>query len=514
MSKQKMSTVNRLLIIQLVVMIVLMVIVTVTVSINTREDADNHMATLTDERAHMIDSYVDNAEKTLSAFCRAGQIVDLLKDQSNKELQNKAQLYTETFSKDIVDLEGFWTGSWNTTVLTHTNATLIGFQTRKDESKQEELHNAMLAPKNRNGVYNVGIIPQPATGEQVVSMYKAVLDDSGKPLGFVGLGLYTKGLIENLDALSIRGIENSTYSMVNCNDKKYIFNPNKEMVNVETTNEDILALCEKLNNSGEDVSGKFEYRENGKTYVSSYTYMKTYNWILMLDDPKSEIYSLTTRMRIFLTIFGLLIIGLIVVFAMINKKQEQTNKKLSSQIAKNEKTRQSLTTAMFKDILTEIGNRVAFSMDVQKLQPEENKAYYFILFNVSSFSDINTNYSTEAGDQVLLSTSNALQKLFITGAFDSCKLYRTGSDEFVVVVQAEDSNAGYQKVINTVNTAHASLLAPQETPNGEVSVEYKIAVAKKRGSVNTSVISVLKDMTNRTGNAVFGQVQYTDLDLG
>ena len=514
MSKQKMSTVNRLLIIQLAVMVVLMVIMTVTVSYNTRSDADDHMATLTDERAHMIDSYVDSAEKTLSAYSRAGQIIDLMKDPKNKELQMAAQLYTETFSKDIVDLEGIYASKWDTTVLTHTNATIIGFQTREQLDRQEELHKAMLAPKNRNGVYNVGIIPQPATGEQVVSLYKAVLDENGKELGLVGMGLYTKGLIENLDALTIRGIEKSTYTMVNAGDKKYIFHPNKEMVKIETTNPDILALCEKLNNSGTDASGKFEYRENGTTYVSSYTYMSTYNWILMLDDPKSEIYSLTTRMRIFLTIFGILLISVMVVFALINKRQEQTNKKLSSQIAKNEKTRQSLTTAMFKDILTEIGNRIAFSMDVQKLQPEDNKAYYFVLFNVSSFSDINTNYSTEAGDQVLLSTSNALQKLFITGAFDSCKLYRTGSDEFVVVVQAEDSNAGYQKVINTVNTAHASLLAPQETPNGEVSVEYKIAVAKKRGSVNTSVISVLKDMTNRTGNAVFGQVQYTDLDLG
>lgn len=509
----KVSSVNIVLIIQFVVMIALVLIVTFTVSSNTQSNADDHMATITEERAHIIDSYVDSAEKTLSAYCRAGQIVDLLKNPDNKDLQLKAQLYTEAFSKDIVDLEGIYASKWDTTVLTHTNVQLIGNPTRKDEDSRKQLHDALLAPGLRNGVYNTGIIPHPFTGEQVVSMYKAVFDENGKTIGLVGLGLYTKGLIENLDALTIRGIEESTYSMVKASDKKYIFNPNKEMINTETDNADIIKLCEELNNTQEDKSGKFEYKDNGKRYVSSYTFMSNYNWILMLDDPKSEIYSLTTRMRIFLAIFGVLIIGVMFIFTLLNKRQQQTNRKLSSQIAKNEKTRQSLTTAMFKDILTEVGNRVAFSMDAQKLQPEADKAYYLIMFNISGFSEINTNFSTETGDQILLATSNALQKLFANGTFENGKLYRTGSDEFVVVVQAENSNVGYQKVINTVNTAHASLLAPQETANGEVSVEYKIAVVRKQGNINNSVISALKDITNRTGIAAFGQVQFTDLDL-
>lgn len=515
MSKnKKISRVNVILIIQLVVMIALVIIITKTVGSSTRQNADDHMATITEERAHIIDSYVDRAEKTLCAYARAGQIIDLLKNPDDSARRIAAQLYTEAFSKDIVDLEGIYASKWDTTVLTHTNALLVGNQTRKEAGPQEALHTAMLAPKNRNGVYNTGIIPHPLTGVQVVSMYKAVLDENNNPIGLVGLGLYTKGLIENLNALTIRGIEQSSYTMVNAGDKKYIFNPVEDKVNTEATNQDILDLCEKYNNYDKDDSGKFEYKdENGDTIVSSYAYMSTYNWLLMLDGPKNEIYSLTIRMRIFLSIFGVLIIGLAFVFALINKAQEATSKKLSSQIAKNEKTRQSLTTAMFKDILTEVGNRVAFSMDVQKLQPEDGKAYYFILFNISKFSEINTNYSTETGDQILLGTSHALQKLFANGTFENGKLYRTGSDEFVVVVQADNSNAGYQKVINSVNTAHAALLAPQETPNGEISAEYKIAVVKKNSTFNASIISILKDMTNRTGNAVFGQVQYTDLDL-
>ncbi len=235
--------------------------------------------------------------------------------------------------------------------------------------------------------------------------------------------------------------------------------------------------------------------------------MKDHGWILMLDDPKREVFALTYSMRLFLILFGVLILGLMLVFALINKRQEAINKKLSSQIVKTEKTKQSLTTAMFKDILTEANNRVSFSMDAAKLEPIPNGCYYFILVNVCGFSQINTAYGNDAGDQVLLSTVDALRKVFPTGT-----VYRTGSDEFVVVMQSENTTAAYNSVINAVNTAHAILLTPHETPAGQVTAEYKIAVAKKSESITSSIISTLKELTNRNGEAVFGQVQYTDLD--
>ena len=108
---------------------------------------------------------------------------------------------------------------------------------------------------------------------------------------------------------------------------------------------------------------------------------------------------------------------------------------------------------------------------------------------------------------MLLSTVEALRKVFLTG-----KIYRTGSDEFLIVLPSEDTTAAYNDVINNVNTAHAILLTPHETPAGQINAEYKIAVAKKSENINASIISSLKDLTNRNGVAVFGQVQYLDLD--
>ena len=126
---------------------------------------------------------------------------------------------------------------------------------------------------------------------------------------------------------------------------------------------------------------------------------------------------------------------------------------------------------------------------------------------MAAFSQINIAYGNDAGDQVLLTTVEALRKVFQDGT-----VYRTGSDEFIVVMPSEKSQEGYKNVINAVNTAHAILLTPIETPAGNITAEYKIAVAKKTSGIDTSVISILKDMTNHSGETVFEQVQFIDLD--
>ncbi len=509
-SNQK-STVNRVLIIQLVIMIILLLIVTTLVSFTTRRNALDHMATVTEERAKIVSNYVDNAEKTLIAYSRAAQITNLLKDPENPKAVAAAQHYTEVFSRDVPFLEGIYASEWNTHVLAHTNSKVVGMITRENEGPRTQLQEAMKAAGE--GVYDTGIIMSPASGKQIVSMYKAVYNENHEPIGLVGIGIFTDGLISDLNELALRDLKQSTYSMVDVNSQQYIFHANSYMIQQKADNPDIISLCERAvaynqDGSGEPVtSGSFEFKDGGKSYIASYSYMKDHNWILMLNDPKSDVLGVAYAMLAFLLLFGLLMIGMMIVFHLINKRQEQINKKLTSQVVKTEKTRQSLTTAMFKDILTEASNRVAFSMDASKLEHIPDNCYYFVYVNISEFAVINSTYGNDAGDQVLLSTADALRKVFTGGT-----VYRTGSDEFLVAVPSEDSQDAYNNIINNVNTAHAILLTPHETPAGQVTAEYKIAVAKKTENINASIISALKDLTSHNGDAVFGQVQYIDLD--
>ncbi len=248
------GTLNTVLIIQLIVMLGLSLFITKTISSKTRENAVEHMGAITDERAGIIENYIENAEKTLRNFSKASQVRELLEygktvdyhtvvdkelkvdnpDPEAVRLQQAAQAYTEEFGKDIDNLEGVWIGTWETLVLTQTNPEVVGITTRKDADKLKQLQDAMI--NGDDGLYDAGIIISPASGKQCISMYIAVYDDNNKPIGLVGLGIFSSGLVETLDQIPVRGLENSTYSMVNVSDHKYIFNKDATTIDVEAAN--------------------------------------------------------------------------------------------------------------------------------------------------------------------------------------------------------------------------------------------------------------------------------------
>jgi GGDEF domain-containing protein len=483
------------------------------------------MGAISDERAHLIENYIDNAEKTLRNFSKASQVKDLLEygktydyhllvdkdlkednpDPKARELQEAAQKYTEEFGNDIDNLEGVWIGTWETLVLTHTNAPVVGMTTRKEEDKLKQLRDSML--NGDNGLYDAGIIISPATQKQIVSMYIAIYDDNRQPIGLVGLGIFTEGLVRSLDDIPIRGVENSFYSMVNVNNGQYIFNVNSEKVGQPVEMKELKDVIASLAGSSEEKTDTFEYENNGKTYVSIYSYIPKKGWLLMIDDYKSEVYSLTNTMIMYLGVFGVVVIGLIIVFNFISKRQEKINQKLVSTIAKNNLTKKSLNTAMFKDVLTNVNNRISFSMDAEKMSGSSH--HYFMMFNICEFSDINIRFGNDSGDILLVRTVETLKEFFPENG-----IYRTGSDEFVVTLPAEGENTNSDTVIDKVNTALRQLIIPENVDRyGTIYPKYKIAVIKKSGLIDPSVISTLKEMTNKTGEAAYGMIDYRDMTI-
>lgn len=107
-----------------------------------------------------------------------------------------------------MNLEGIYMSEWSTHILTHTDSNVVGMITRKDEAPRKALHDALIE-KGNDKVYNTGIINSPATGLQIISMYKGVFDENGQPIGLVGAGIFTKGLKEVLAALPITGMPNA-----------------------------------------------------------------------------------------------------------------------------------------------------------------------------------------------------------------------------------------------------------------------------------------------------------------
>lgn len=273
--------------IQFAVFIILFLVINNSVSTTAHDNAVNNMQTAAIDRSEIINNYIHSTEDTLTAYLKAEQIYDLLRDPSNEEYVAAAQKYTENFSKDLTNLEGIYASSWDTKMLTHTNSKVVGKITRPDEDRRKQLHDAILATE---GVYNTGILISPATGEQIISMYKAVREEDGSHIGLGGIGIFTSGLVDKLNGLPLNGLSGSNYYLVNVNTGEYIFHPNAEMITTVAEEKFVTDIIEKVKGQTEDVCGSINYKdENGDENIAAYNSLSEQGWVFILSDKSSEV---------------------------------------------------------------------------------------------------------------------------------------------------------------------------------------------------------------------------------
>lgn len=271
------------------------------------------METVSEERALIIENYVSEAENYLTAYSRSGDITNLLLHPQDAECVERAQKYTETFSADRAYLEGIYASEWNTHVLAHTNANVVGITTREGDSLKQ-LQDAML---QADGVYNTGIIISPASKQQIISIYRACFDENNNPIGLVGGGIYTEGLVDTLDSLPTKGMEQLRYYLVNVNTGEYIFNADTEKINTLAEDEYIQTIAEKLRSNPEETVSSLSYIQNGEEYLAAYSYMADKGWVFIITDPASEVFSFLTAVRIALVVICVLGILIMMIFTYI-----------------------------------------------------------------------------------------------------------------------------------------------------------------------------------------------------
>lgn len=142
--------IGAILLMQVVVMTCLSIMVVYGITKNVSTTATDNLQTIVQERSQIVENYVQESEVILSAYSKAGEILNVLKNPENKSAVDAAQKYTESFSADINNLEGLYVSEWNTHVLAHTNAGVVGITTREGDSLQA-LQDILLAT---DGVYN------------------------------------------------------------------------------------------------------------------------------------------------------------------------------------------------------------------------------------------------------------------------------------------------------------------------------------------------------------------------
>ena len=277
----------------------------------TKDAARDSMETSLNAKTQIINQYTDSAEKVLLAFSKSGELNAFVRDPANTELKAAAQTYNEQYYAAIGNWEGIYLDTWDTTVITHSNPKVPGLVMREGDSRKA-LQDSILAS---DGVYNVGILQSPTTGQNVMAIYYPIYD--GKtPVGFVGGAKLVDELRTLLDESVIEGMENASYSLINMKNNTYIFDTNEELVMTEVTDSNMLEVVDNI--KAGNASGNMEYKgEDGNNYFAVYTYLADKDWALVIKDKTDEIYATALRNRMVLGIVCIIALIMIIIISVI-----------------------------------------------------------------------------------------------------------------------------------------------------------------------------------------------------
>lgn len=494
---------NRFMIIQFVLILGLCIFITIVVAKRAKQNANEHLQTMGSQRLAVVENYVENAETILNSFAKAPVFQKLLENPNDAALLKEAQDFNSAFAEGISGLEGIYICDWNSKTLTHSSLKTVGVVIRKDD-KLTELQSSIQESGTK--VYNTGVLISPNSQKAVLSMYKGIYDASGHAIGFAGFAIDTEDLLTKLGNIKTTGFESVIYALLDCKNLKYIFADDANTGD-DIVIPDILNTIRDVKNKTVEPDAVYEYSVPTQgSMVGVYDYMQDRQWMLLMNAPSKDVYSLRNGMYMFMTIFTGLMFALMLLFTYLNRKQERVNQKLLSSIEKVKETKASLTSAMYNDILTDVGNRIKFSIDIDGSDGRTNP-YYFAYFNLADFSNINTQFGNDSGDTLLVRTADILKQ-----KYEADSIYRTGSDEFVVVFKTSGGVPRQESIIESVNETLRNLVQPESVQGlGTIYPKFRVAVIKKTNDIDTSVITVMKEMTKMKGEAVLGMIDFSDL---
>lgn len=253
----------------MILSIAITLILTLSVSGDEVEEITrNSLNALSMETGASYDNFIRSGEETLKNFTTSPIVVEYLKNQNDSSLQARAQAYTEEYFAKLENWEGIYIGQWGTTLcLTHGNPAVVGVQFRTDEGKQKELMDAMIAAGN--DVYNIGIIQSPASGEIIVSMYLAVRDENGNPIGYVGCGEYVDTIISTFDHTDELKLDSAYIYVVN-KTGMMLHHPDPSKVGSQVENEVVKGIVAELEAGNKVEPGIIKYKYKGKDKFAAY----------------------------------------------------------------------------------------------------------------------------------------------------------------------------------------------------------------------------------------------------
>lgn len=256
-------------------------------------DITNQMTDAVESRAAIINDYVTSAEEYMTAFALGSEVRELLADPKNPDLVKKVQKYTEDFAAVKGIFEGLYIATPETHVLTHTSPDAVGMTTRTGDSLKS-FRETILAEQK---LTNLGIMKSPGTGGMILSMYYPIFENR-TCIGYVGAGVYASRLMDALLDLDIKGLPNSEYVFLNAQTGVYLYHEDEALLNTKTKDAGYLEIIGDMQSDDSTEAGTYSYvDENGVEQLVVYKYLKDRDWVFMVRDNASEVYSAVRTVR-------------------------------------------------------------------------------------------------------------------------------------------------------------------------------------------------------------------------
>ena len=232
-----------------------------------------------------FDTITHRNEEFLMAYSTAPIITEMLKNPEDPDIAAAAQQYTLDYFGKLNGWEGLYLADWNSQVLTHPAAPVIGKVLREGDALKQ-LQDAMLSA---DGVYNTGIMESPASGNIVMSMYYPVMVD-GQPLGYVGCATYVSTVAEDISDVSGLGLSSAYVYFVD-NHGTMLHHPTPEKVGQPVENAAVKGLVAQLEKGEHPAPDVIEYEYKGKIKYAGYYVGEHEHYIAVLTADEDDVLS-------------------------------------------------------------------------------------------------------------------------------------------------------------------------------------------------------------------------------
>lgn len=254
-----------------------------------RASMNNSMVSYITEMGIAYDNTTETAKTIMGTFASNPDVISYLKNQDDIELGEKVQEYTKNYFGKLDGWEGIYLASWESKVLSHPTDSVVG-RVMREGDRLKQLQDSMLSS---DGVYNVGIINSPASGQLIMLMYMPVMDGN-VPLGYVGAGTYVHDNIRPLDNADNIGLE-SAYTYVVDNHGTILYHPDSGKVGGMSENEALLEVLANLGNADSKKTGTISYVYNGVKKHAAYYVGEEQHYVAVFTADDREILTNTKR---------------------------------------------------------------------------------------------------------------------------------------------------------------------------------------------------------------------------